>query len=908
MPKRYILYLFILALLGALGWYGFSKWTEAREKVNLWTLVPEDAVFVIESGNHDKLIDNLKRTQVWESLSSVMYFRRLEANLAMVDSLGGGRQNLYRFLDTKTILTSLHVINKTETDLVFYVPISTVKEHRFVRTLVENLEKNHLFTHTNHKYQGFLVTDLINETTGETFSYFTYKNNLVMSATPVLLEEIIRKIKVKRLGSVAEDFASINYLNQDQVYANVFINFNNLPPFLSLYLKPELRPDVEYLSSLCRNSMLEFKLANNKLFLNGFSNPQDLSQSFYQHIGGQKPKPLDLQQYLPKRTAVLLHFGVDKVTRLRQYSGKATERPASHLLFADSLGRMFDKELALCYLQTYNAATSPDKVIFAHSSVPDQTSALLTDLARRTSTEARAVPYLETYSGYSIRMVPVPAFPEMLFGRLFRGFRQSYYAQAGNYFIFTEDLATLRSVLSDISAENVWGKSVAQKAFLEETQHEANFSVFVNSVNSWQLLNRYVTKEKKETLLRNENMIKDFNQFSMQFGQVEKQYYTTLLLRQQDALAIEYLQADTFEIEKKVVFKSPLVHGPFAIKNPVNRGITLLVQDSALALHHVTEDGKIIWSDSLNDRIRGPIVQLPFGAGDKNRLLFATSSRIYSFERTGKRTQNFPYYLADSLRLQRLTVVDWSNDGRQELVADDDLGNLFVLNQNGEFKPGWRPRALEARLAAPPELYRIGSREVLLAVLENGYVYALQEDGEPYPGFPFSVRASVKSGAFGKMGASFSRSEFTLVTTGGEVITFDLTGEIRKRHQLVRPSKDASFRLVPENSGKTFLIVRQSLGRVSLFDPSFRLLLERNFITSSPKIVQYYLFGGDRIVYAITETGPGKTYLFDGKAQPIGDRLIENRLPVELYYNDLTNEYHLYKIFGKELKKITIRR
>ena len=107
MPKKYLFYLIGLLLLAGLGYYGYSKWTEAREKVNLWTLVPEDAVFIIESGNYEGIAKRLKHTQVWESLSEIAYLRRLEENMALIDSIGGSNKELYKFLNTKTIQEEL---------------------------------------------------------------------------------------------------------------------------------------------------------------------------------------------------------------------------------------------------------------------------------------------------------------------------------------------------------------------------------------------------------------------------------------------------------------------------------------------------------------------------------------------------------------------------------------------------------------------------------------------------------------------------------------------------------------------------------------------------------------------------------------------------------------------------------
>lgn len=909
MPKKYVYYLVFLAVLAGVGYYGYHKWAEAREKVNLWTLVPEDAVFVLESGNHEQFVDRLKRTQVWESLSEIAYLRRLEENIAVIDSIGGGRQSLYKFLAAKRMLTSVHVVSKTNFDLVFYVPISTVKEHRFVRTLGENLEKSNAFSQSTHEYKGIVITDIKNQSNGEILSHFTYRNNLILSQSAVLLEEIIRKIQRNQFESIAQDFHNIDYLEQPKVYGNVFINYHNLPPFLNLFLKPELKPDLEYLSGLCRNGMLEFKLENNKLYFSGFSNPQTISQSFYQHQAGQKPKGFNLQHYIPNRMAVFMHFGLDNFRSLREYKSKNNiARNTEELMWADSLARTFKGELALGYLQTFNPATPSEKIVYAQKMEEGRTSVVLNELIKKATAVSKTKAYKEKFGRYAIRVIPVAEFPELLFGRLFRGFEQCFIVELPEYVVFADNAATLRTILSDIDTENVWGKSVAQKAFLEEAQQASNFSVFVNSVNAWQMLYRSVVDAEKESLLRNEDLIKDFSQFALQFSAVDKQYYTSILFRQPDAKSSENEASDSLAVTLAVKLKSKIIAGPFAVRSPLNRSLEMVVQDSSLALHSVAANGTINWTDSLQEAVVGDIVQAPFGSDGKTKYLFATNTKIHCLDRNGKEIENFPYFLPDTIQAERLTVLDWNKDGNHQLLVDDKQGNLFLFNESGDLLPGWSPKALDGKLAASPQVFKVGVKNVLLAVLENGYVYALNEEGDEYPGFPFSAKSNLNSGVFGKAGSNLRKSEFKLVTVKGEVITFNLAGEVLKRHQLAQPDKSATFELVPENSRRTFLIARQSQGRVSLFDPAYRLLLERKFFTSSDKIIQYFLFGGDKIVYAITETGPEKTYLFDGKAKPLGKHPIENRKQIKLFFNEVTREYQLYKAHDRELDKITLPR
>jgi hypothetical protein len=225
----------------------------------------------------------------------------------------------------------------------------------------------------------------------------------------------------------------------------------------------------------------------------------------------------------------------------------------------------------------------------------------------------------------------------------------------------------------------------------------------------------------------------------------------------------------------------------------------------------------------------------------------------------------------------------------------------------GNLLPGWRPLRLNSRLAVAPQHVKVNGRNVVLVVLENGYIYAFGEQGEPYPGFPLNLKANLRSGLFPKPGISFRRSLFTTVTQGGEVVTFDLTGEITKREQLVRPDRRSTFQLVPEASGKSFIIARSDPGRVALFGQDGKLLLDRRFVTSSAKEVQYFHFGGDRKLYVIRETGPRKAYLFDVQAQPLGQDPIPTSHPVSVRYDEVQNQYTVFSSYNRVLQKTVVQ-
>ncbi|WP_345162882.1 hypothetical protein [Pontibacter saemangeumensis] len=904
MPKRIVFYFIGFVILASLAYYSFNRWKGSREKVDLWTLVPESAVLVLETNNHAALLDHLRETGLWESFSVLPFAQRFEENLASLDSVAPGNQRLSRFLDEKEILTSIHVVGKADVAYVYYVPVASVGEHRFLRTLTEDMSKSTLFEEETRRYQGVLLTDITNTRLGTHFTYFTHHNNIILSPSGVLVEEIVRRLNREEPISIAGELRGTTHLGKPEVYANVFVNYRMLPDFLNLFLKEEVMPEVRYLSSLSQNALLELKLERDKIFLSGFSSPEMLKNSLHQVMQPEKPQPLGVKAYLPSRTALLLHFGLDEIERLGM---PRQENKSVYAATVDSLAQSLSEEAAIAYLESASINATPEKVAFAHVADPAATAALLSSLSAQLATARKQPPVTEQHGSYTIQLLNVPELPKHLLGKVFEGFEQCYVVQVDDYLLMAARVVTLRSLLDDIAEENVWGKSVVQKAFLEETLHEANLSIYLNTVNAWYILNRYVEDAERENLLQNASLIKRYSQLSLQFSKVGPQYYTSLLVRSPDRSNSGAGQ-DVFGVEQTLPFNARLDTRPFPIHNAADRSREVVVQDSAGVLYNITANAQRGWVDSVGASVRGDILEVEMGPDKKLRYLFATAGRIHAINEQGQELVNFPFNMGDSLSIQHLAVFDYENDGNHRLLIDDIMGNLYMYDTRGAALQGWQPRRMDYRLATAPQHLRVGGRDVIVVVLENGYIYALNRQGDAYPGFPISLKSPVTGGIGVNLGADLRRTTLTAVTRYGSVVTFNLQGKVLSREQLHRPSKRAMFDLVPESSnGRSSVIVRQEQGKVTLFDQDLNELFEKRYVTSAPKIVQYFHFGGANRIYAITETGPQKTYLYDSEGNLIGNRVLESSQPVTIYYNEASNNYTLYKVFRNELKQIDFR-
>jgi hypothetical protein len=240
--------------------------------------------------------------------------------------------------------------------------------------------------------------------------------------------------------------------------------------------------------------------------------------------------------------------------------------------------------------------------------------------------------------------------------------------------------------------------------------------------------------------------------------------------------------------------------------------------------------------------------------------------------------------------------------------------DLLLFDTNGRRYPGW-PHHLEAPLAGRPLLLTVGGRDVVVAALRNGYIYAFDQAGGRYPGFPVSAGARLDGPLLAAVGPTLARSQLRAVNQHGELLTITLSGDVVGRRRIATWSRTATFRLVPEASGRagSFVVVRQDGGQLDVFSPTgVAPLLSRQLLTSGEKPVQWFDFGPTRQVLALTEPQPGQVTLFDGQGRALGagagSPVPAGAWPstgtgVALRYDAARQRYQLLHLVRRELRR-----
>ncbi|WP_046242649.1 hypothetical protein [Hymenobacter terrenus] len=917
MSRKLLALLTALLLLLALATYVYYRRTLAAVPVDPYALVPDDAVLVLSTHDHPALVRHLQETELWDNLTAVRYFQQAAGHLALADSLAGGnaqrRNSLLTLLGRKLVITSLHVTGPGEFDVLYQIPLTRVTEYRQVRGLLETLSRDARYRLTTRDYEGQefnVLTELRSETS---VTVLNYRNHLLISANSGLVEAVVRRLAHPAAPTVLAAFGSTDLLKLRGVDATLLINYRRLPQFLDVLFRRDAHGQFDQLTGLVSQGLLGLQLAGSRAQLQGFSEPETAKGTLQQRMRGQPAQPLGLTSLLSTRTAMLLHLAANP----------ARTWPAASQPVADSLGRSaaldslratFNGEMAIGYLAASSARSRPGRLAFVRCPAPRRTDTWLARLRRLQGNS----PAFTKVGPYEIH--PVGFTEEAVLGPLLAPAQPSaveVVASAGvlvgNYLVLSDE-QTLNGYLADVVAGRTWAQTPSQVAFLQETLPRARLSIFVDTRNSWNALLGVLTEERRAGLLRNETLFKRFPQVAWQLVPADNeaapdaQYFTQLLLRRPD-LGPASAQAGGVAANGRVLaFKHLLVGAPTLLPVVGTRVPAVVVQDSVGTLHFVSAENTVLWSDTL----AGPAVgvgPMPVGGGGPAGLLLGAGPRLHLLANDGREVLPFPLNLPDTMRVAALVAAPGPGSNPPRLLAVTTGNDLLLLDARGRLFTGWQPKRLDVPLAGRPALLNVSGRDVVLAPLQNGYIYAFDGQGSLLPGFPLSMGGRLAGDVLVEAGTTLGRTRFTVVNQHGELVTFTLAGDVLSRRRVATWSRTARFRLVPDRRGRTFVVTREDGNQLDVYLPNqVAPLLTQRFITSGEKPVQFFDFGNGHRLIAITEPGPGQAYLYNAQGRLLGGApLPSTGTGVGLSYDATTDTYQLVRTVDHELRRTELR-
>ncbi len=888
-----------LILLGGAGYFAYDKWIKDTD-LSPWSFVPGNALFIYENDDLGTTLNSLEQTQAWKALTLIRGFRAPKETLGYLDSLLNVEGKSRQLLSKVPFTVSGHLTSKNSFGLLYVFAIKNLELHTSINSILTSFEEAG-YDRKVRRYLDFSITELSYR--GEIrFTFIFHKNYFIGSKTAYLVEDAIRVFsdpENQGFYEINPELFDLVKIKKDQ--GNLYFNMARLQDFLQAFT------DSSVPMEFAKSAYFDIDVNDGEIQMDGFTYPDQKGLlKTLQNVDGSL---FDLSEIVSNDIAVFHHFSFRSSSRFRdQIKNELSPdiRMNKQLLISDYdfdpdyVFDLTDEELAVgvryerdqLYKSFYIKSKNPADAISFFTSVAERYERTLGESLKS-----------ETYGDYTIIKLGTPEFPATLLGNLANGFAECYLTSYRNYLIFANSLPGLKKILDDIASENTWRKSLRKVNFLEKTNPEANYSLFLNTPNAWNHLLKNSDSKWSSILLQNDFIIKQFDNIALQFNQIDNKFFTNIVIDIPDASAL----GDKNPTEKSSIsLASPISTKPYLVRQAGTADFEVLVQDTTHRLYKIGADFDVGWDIEIGEAIVDKIQEVDYYANGTQQYLFITFSELHLIENTGEYVPGYPVSFEDAGVLRKLGVIDYDGSKRYRFSISDSKGQVYLTDKNGRALEGWNPRYYPDELTHPLRHYRVGNRDVMLSQTTSGEIHMTNRRGEFFPGFPVKLDQQVSNAFHFTMGSQFSSTRLTTLTTNGELISLDLKSAIRNREELFKPTADVEFFLVNAVSGKSFIILRKYGNQYDILDENGELLFSKDYLQEEDFFIQYYDLSPSRQYIVVGNLQDEFIYVYDINGDLITNRPLKGSNPVSMMYSGSRDEHQIYLTYQNQLMLIQL--
>ncbi len=735
MKKVVIAIVVLAAILVAGGVYWESQQPQTVSS-NPIDAIPLSATLVVSYPNLTKAWDTFEEQDYYELLIPIEELENFFARNLMLDSIMRYDQDMKKALSGTTLWSSYHFVSHDSLAFFHALKPSVGGTNHAIEAFKKAM-----------KPKGALTEQKIGERTvikvvfSNPFSvmYFTSENDLILaSSNLVLLQESISQLKTGE--SLRKDKNFENALNAagQNVEANLFVNFRNLPSYLRGAFKNGIGGIEAATEDFASWMELDLNMKSDGLTFNGFTYTND---SLPQYLGlflDQKPQTISFPEVLPSNTASFLFFGIDN----------AISFSSNYRKFLSQIGKLRTIDAELDSLNSYYeidleenlltwignsfgiSITEPEGesfvdnsyLIFETKSAP-LASKLLDDLGAKLAEKNNVIPETLPVNGVLIKQLPLNGIVERLFGVEFARYNNPSYIILNNHVIFGVTSESLKDYLQYVQADRTLAKELSFSRFTENLGSTYNIFSYQHLKRSKKILNSYLNRNAITTLENNPELMHSFEALGTQISSTGKSFYSNVFLKYDPDWEAD--EESFWEARMDAKAQIP----PVFVKNHLSGEPEVFVQDETSAIYLFNKVGKQLFKAEIAEAIESPVIQVDAFKNGKLQYLFNTKNFIFLIDRDGKMVQNFPIELTSPAQTN-LSVFDYDNNKDYRLLITCKNKRIYNYDIKGKKVKGWKHNRASDPTIHPFKHLVVSKKDFLITGESNGKIHLLDRAGK----------------------------------------------------------------------------------------------------------------------------------------------------------------------------------
>ena len=562
--KKFFKWVFILILLFSAaggGYYVYDNYIKEQTIRSYFSMVPEDAIFVIETSNLTDGWTAISESNIWNNLLKNPYFYDINEYAELLDEFLKDNGTVDLVLRNRPMLISAHMISAVDYDFLFVVDLQSAKT--LSGAIDEVLSLVDGYDVKKRKYKKTEVIEFIDKEDPENIIYFAVVDNLLVGTfTGQLMERTL-------------DGRDINYWENNRQYQLItdelstrklfkfYFNYKSLPDFVEIYAE-DMQEYTVPMSKALTFSAFDVNLEDNKLSLDGYS-ALDSLPSYFSALSDVKPGEILAHKIISDQTALYVSIGFKNYNMffqslINQYGEGNAEDMEDYAGNVKTVEKWFDinvqkdffdwigEEIAFIKLRPQNSARLEDVIVTIHSNNISDAKAGMDRITKQIRKRSPLKFDIIDYKNHQINYLERKGIFKLFFGKLFKRLEKPYFTFIEDFVVFSNSPDALKQIIDDYLKGHVLSHHKEFMDFKANFEIKSNVSIFIQMPKLYSNLYTFSNAETKKSIRENKDLILSFNRLGFQLVSKNDMFKTTLISdHNEDASFLDELE----KVEKK---------------------------------------------------------------------------------------------------------------------------------------------------------------------------------------------------------------------------------------------------------------------------------------------------------------------------------------------------------------------
>ncbi len=547
--KKFIKYLFFIIIIGAGSFFVYITYIAPPTVKKTMTMVPKDAIMVIETSNLTDAWTEVSNSDMWKYLTKNAFFKDLNEDIGLLNDYLKDNVIVNKALSGRKMIMSLHMVSANDWDFLFVIDLKNIAQIKKlglknVLGLVEGYKVK------EREFKGETILELSDNTSPSDIIYMTISDNLlVVTFTGSLMEKAIsqRPTEENDLGYWANNKSYnkvIKKLYGEELF-RMYFNYSQMDAFSKVYLTEESEV-VKMLGNSLTYTGFNINFKDEFLSFDGYTGIDSVG-SYVKAMAKVPPGKLQAWRIMPNGTAFYFSMAFNNFNDfynnlISQYeagnaedmedvkSGIAKIEKLLKINLQEDFFSWIGKEIALVKLRPSKNTRLEDVVVTFQANDIDNAKAGLEHIMKQIKKRVRLVKFKpEEYKNYTINYLEMPGFFRIFLGRMFKNLEKPFFTYIEDFVVFSNSPDALKNTIDNYIAGNTLDKNESFVDFKDEFSNKSNIAVFVRTPQIYENLYYYSTAKDRKDLKENKEFILSFEKIGFQLVSEEDMFKTTLL-------------------------------------------------------------------------------------------------------------------------------------------------------------------------------------------------------------------------------------------------------------------------------------------------------------------------------------------------------------------------------------------